>query len=300
MLCFSCSKPDSEGEYLLIEIDKGYIDIEITGNVDSKVFIINLDHSFNQKDFLQTIDLNYAIVYLLYNNCIDGDKLDFANETLIYLDLLVEVLHFEYGEDIDIFLLNKYLKANISLLYADVGVHKNKVDGVMVNNAFPDLESVANLSKTKIIEHTQQIVDEKESIDAVGMAIIDSLNSFTINDHNSAIDYFSFLEDNKYFNDYFDDVVAEICRPLLAYWYKEDFAYRDMQLRCQENFSINENIVNITIPVGLFWEEHELLVPYPVAEEIYNNLPTENKELYILKNFVFLFLKMKINSLPKA
>ena len=278
MLCFSCSKPDSEGEYLLIEIDKGYIDIEITGNVDSKVFIINLDHSFNQKDFLQTIDLNYAIVYLLYNNCIDGDKLDFANETLIYLDLLVEVLHFEYGEDIDIFLLNKYLKANIALKYADVGVHKSKINGIMVNNAFPNLETAANLSRLKIIEYTQEIVDEKKSIDAIGNAIIDSISSFNISDNSTAINYYNYLIKNNLFNDYFDDF-TQIC--------DQNHVDRDMGLVCQENFDINENIPNITIPVGLFWKQHELLVPYSVVEEIYDNLPTENKELYIFEKFCF-------------
>jgi len=307
IVLFGCSKPNSETDFFFLKQDNENFTIEVTGNIDSKIFIINFTKSnyiklFNRdkdKNFFETIDSKYATVYFQYSDCTDEDDgFVYANKVIKRLDFLVEVLQLEYGDDIDIFLLSKNFKANISLLYADVGIHKNKINGVLINNAFPDLQTVANLSKSKIIEHTQHIIDEKESIDAIGNAIVDTISSFTINDNNTAFDYYYYLEDNYYFNDYFDDV-AEICIPLLPLDVNENFVYRDMELTCQENFSINENILNIKSPVGLFWEEHELLVPNSIAKEIYKNLPTEKKELYFFEKFCFPFFEDEDQSFTK-
>ena len=44
LLCFSCSKPNPETEHLFIRQDKETVTIEVTGNIDSKIFLINFTY----------------------------------------------------------------------------------------------------------------------------------------------------------------------------------------------------------------------------------------------------------------
>lgn len=299
ILFCSCYKPEPDIEYFAIRNDWITLPCKVYGNIFSDTFILYLDQ-FGLNGILQEIKNQYAIVEFDYNRCYgfgeNCEKGDYNTQHVIAdIDLVVKVLSERYGENINIYLYGRGLGASLAIQYANLGVYKKELNGIIVNHAMINYVNAAKASKFELLKIINDKIDNE-----ISKSYLDMLKPMNINDSNTSDEYYKFFIHNYFYNDEFQlfdlvdvfpDCVSfnEIDTPPLSinkkdYYHRHDYRQLVFEDLGFIDLDIANNISGIGIPVSLNWHRDALIVPLSVGEEIFKLLETPEKELNVFED----------------
>lgn len=285
-----CSNKN-ENEFFSVKNGDNIMPISIIGNLDSEVFVVILgQYSFNfyllpyRALHLELLYNNtYAVVsYPFHRNenlgpdCSNSpcDLTELTND----LDIFIRVLSEKYNKRI--FLYGNGLGANLALYYADAGMHKNQISGLILGGATANLKAAIPQSKVKLVELIESEVATKDEADD-----FDELKTFL--NELKAIDTNTTTTKN-----YYEFLFKELYKPPI-------YGLRGLAIECEyyrilQAFSIDilgsfdvditNHIINLNLPVSLISWKDEFLIPHSSVEEVFELLPTEDKEFHIYED----------------
>jgi len=289
---------DSDTEYFSIKNDDSITPIKIRGNTDSNVYIVYLtapggfEHN-GQEGLLEELESQYGIVHYTFNRCENiGQNCStskFNYEQLCSdLDLVLRVLFERYSNEKSIFLLGYGLGANLILKYSDVGLYKERLNGIILNGAAYNLRNTIKASKTKFAElmQTELTYGDYEGVES----LLEKLNTVDINTI-SPKDYYQLIDEQ------ISDHIQDFSDGRIYYWRELNFncnyAYflNTFSLRLLGDYDtdLTSHIKNISLPVNLLWLEDEFHIPLTIGKELYDLLETPDKELHIFDSICTLF-----------
>lgn len=289
---------DTNAEFFSIKTDDSIIPVKIKGNVNSDVYLVYLTtpshlEQTGQEQLLDELESQYGVVHYSFTRCANiGQNCNTAKFSLEQLcndmDIVLRVLFEKYSEEKSIFLLGYGLGANLILKYSDVGLYKNKLDGIILNGAAYNLRNTIKASKIKLTELMQ---NELKYGDNKGVeAFLEELNAVDINTISPSV-YYQLIDDQ------IKDPIQNFSDGIIYYWTELNFncnyAYFlntfSLRLLGEYNSDLAPHIKNINLPVNLLWLEDEFHIPLEIGKELYDLLETPDKELHIFDSICTLF-----------
>jgi len=269
---------DSDTEYFSIKNDVSISPVKITGNMNANVYIIYLTTPFyahldGQEQLLDELERNYGVVYYSFTRCESiGENCNntkFNYKQLVEdIDLLFRVLKEKYLEGKSIFLLGYGLGANLILKYADVGLYKNELKGIILNGAAYNLRNTIKASKIKF---TELMKNELKYGDYEGVqSFLEKLNAVDINTISPS-KYYQLIDEQ------IEDHIQDSSDGIIYYW-------TELNFNCSYAHFLN------AFALRLLGDYNEDLTPHiKNINLLYDLLETPDKELHIFDSICTLF-----------
>lgn len=298
----SCSKEDlfsnnTENRFFL-ENNSAIMPVQIKGNTNSKLFVITLHggpgdsgiQGFSDNGVFRELEKDYAMVYfdqrcagLSQGNC-DPKTLN-VSDFVEDIDKLVAVLENIYGEDLSLFLLGHSWGATLGLDYLINGANKHKIKGCIQSDGSHNIPKLFIEQKEILIFYANQqinlgnntnkwqsILDEISDADPT----IESDRGTILNNAYRTEELFSAVDSvtlsnlsysiGSYFSSIFPVTVNEIINS-------------DFTLSLFE-YNITDQLDEILTPTALYWGRFDMVHPPNMANDIFSNLGTTEKELF--------------------
>lgn len=284
MLLIACNSKD---EYFSIKGSNYIVPIEINDNLNSEVLVIHIGYEVaisGPGSILHELKKTHTVLYYPFDIVLDCEKSNCTlNEFSQDLDVLVRVIFEKYSKQI--FLYGDGLGANLALLYADIGIHKDKVKGIILSGATSNLKVAAKASILKLIDLLE---NERPLPNAFQLyRRLQRLSELNAIDSNLVTpkDYYDELlgNENTFTNPFNWSHLNMDCD------YNHIFRALDIEKIGYYDFDLTNYISNIFTPVNILWAKDEFLIPLSVGEQVFDLLPTQEKEFHIYENLCLPF-----------
>jgi len=289
---------DSDTAYFSIKNDGSISPVKITGNTNANIYIIYLTTPFysyldGQEQLLDELERNYGVVHYSFTRCESIEenctvsKFNYA-QLVEDINLLLRVLKEKYLEEKSIFLLGYGLGANLILKYADVGLYKNELKGIILNGAAYNLRNTIKASKIKF---TALMQNELKYGDYEGVeSFLEKLSAVDANTISPS-KYYQLIDEQ------IEEHIQDSSDGIIYYWTELNFncSYAHflnvfaLRLLGDYDEDLTPHIKNINLPVNLLWLEDEFHIPLEIGKELFDLLETPDKELHIFDSICTLF-----------
>lgn len=305
----ACNKNEFElsqnvEDKFFLKINDATMPVIVKGNTTSKTFCIVLHggpgdsaiQSFSATNSFAKVEEKIAMVYydqrcsgLSQGNC-DATQLDipmFVND----IDKLVELLEYQYGDEINLFILGHSWGATLALDYLVNGEHRSKIKGCIQSNGSHNIPMVSREEKKILMQYADEQIklgESKEIWEEINKSVKD-LDSDNFWDRIAIVEACyktmqPLIEANVVNTISFklDNYVSHLSNSFIT---SNSIKVNNNQAFYEKilSYDLSSDLYQINTPLGLYWGKHDLVHPPIMANTIFDLLGSQEKEVYFFE-----------------
>lgn len=301
---FSCSSDDAIdnlSETFFVRHENADMPAYVHGNATEKIFLIVLNGgpggfglTYRTKTFIETIEEKYAVVY--FDQRGSGVSQGKYLEKEVTVDLMAEdvlalakVIKEKYGDDSKLVLMGHSWGGTLGTATLLKG-QEEFIGWIDVDGAHDPkgmyLEYITNHAK---IANEQIVLDNSVDYWETVLQLVDSVSPTYNEDNFFDLNREAFTaeeqlaEDDIINEENWEDEIGVNYNVFMALWNSGQILKILTNNGLWENISYTDKLSEITVPSLIITGKHDLVVPTKFAQEAFDNIGSEDKELLIFE-----------------